>query len=306
MGYLNSDVDSSIRLNYYLIIYKMSNENAIKFVKRLTTVPEEFVDELFRFYDENSLQTDIILLLDDIAKWLDCPKIELHNTLKRSYIKNIDYKIEKAPNPNKKIGKYNSNNYNKILVSPDCFKRLCMLSRARKAEMVRTYFIDVETQFLRYKNQLMEGLKTDINRLEKDLNPNRPDIPALNTANGYIYVIKASDEINDLFKIGRACNLKKRLFSYQTGKAHSVDLLYTLSVHDMKKAEKCMKALLEEYQYRTRREIYQVPIDMIKLIMNKCDEVDGAKKQYIRRKKLSTGGSENYYIAFNKELILPE
>jgi len=44
----------------------------------------------------------------------------------------------------------------------------------------------------------------------------------------------------------------------------------------------------------------------IKPIMNKCDEVDGAKKQYIRRKKLSTGGSENYYIAFNKELILPE
>jgi phage anti-repressor protein len=276
----------------------MSNENAIKFVKRLTTVPEEFVDELFKFYDENSLQTDIIILVDDIAKWLDCSRVELIRTLRRSYIKNIDYTVENGINPNYSKGVKTSNYYKKILVSPDCFKRLCMLTRAKNAEMVRTYFIDVETQFLRYKNQLMEGLKTNINRLEKDLNPNRPDIPALNTANGYIYVIKASDEVNDLFKIGRASNLKKRLFSYQTGKAHSVDLLYTLSVHNMKKAEKCMKALLEEYQYRTRREIYQVPIDMIKFIMNKCDEVDGAKKQYIRRKKLSTGGSENYYIAF--------
>jgi phage anti-repressor protein len=284
----------------------MSNENVIKFVKRFTTVPEKFVDELFKFYDENSLQTDIIISLDDISKWLNSPKNELHSTLKRTYIKDIDYTTIKAVNPNYSKGIKTSNNYKKILVSPDCFKRLCMLSRAKNAEMVRTYFIDIETQFLRYKNQLMEGLKIDINRLEKDLNPNRPDIPALNTANGYIYVIKASDEVNDLFKIGRASNLKKRLFSYQTGKAHSVDLLYTLSVHDMKKAEKCMKALLEEYQYRTRREIYQVPIDMIKFIMNKCDEVDGAKKQYIRRKKLSTGGSENYYIAFNKELILPE
>lgn len=283
----------------------MSNENAIKFVKRFTTVPEIFVDELFRFYDENTMQTDIVISLDNVAKWLNCPKNELNRTLHRSYIKNIDYKYEKSANPNKIVGKYTSNNYKKILVTPDCFKRLCMLSRAKKAEMVRSYFIDVETQFLRYKNQIMEGLKTDIRLLQTDLNPKK-EIPKLNNADGYIYVIKASEEIDNLFKVGRASDLKKRLFSYQTGTAHNVDLLYTISVHDMKSAEKCIKMHLQEYQYRTRREIYQVPIDMLKIIINKCNEVDGAKKQYIRRKKLSEGGDDSYYLAFNNNLILPD
>ena len=35
----------------------MSTESK-NFVKRLTTVPEAFVDELFKFYDENTKQTD--------------------------------------------------------------------------------------------------------------------------------------------------------------------------------------------------------------------------------------------------------
>jgi phage anti-repressor protein len=289
----------------------MSNENIINFIKRFTVVPQDFVDELFRFYDENTMQTDIVILLDDVAKWLNCSKYELVETLKRSYVENIDYKINKIPNPNKIKNKYTSNNYKLVLISADCFKRLCMMSRAEKANIVRTYFIDVETQFIRYKNQLMEGLKTDIKRLENDLNPKRKDIPTLNDANGYIYIIKASDEVDDLFKIGRAGNIKKRLFSYQTGKAHEVDLIYVLAVHDMKSAEKCVKSHLLEYQYRTRREIYQVPLDMLKIIIDTCNRVDGAKKQYIKRKnyqkagKNSQGILKSYYAVFNKDLILP-
>jgi hypothetical protein len=73
-----------------------------------------------------------------------------------------------------------------------------------------------------------------------------------------------SDEIDNLFKVGRAKNIKTRLFSYQTGKAHNVELLYLLSVHHMKDAEKCIKSQLKEFQYRTRREIYQVPLNMLK------------------------------------------
>jgi hypothetical protein len=43
---------------------------------------------------------------------------------------------------------------------------------------------------------------------------------------------------------------------------------------------------------------------MIKEIIKKCNEFDGMKKEYIRRKKITVGG-ENYFALFNKDLILP-
>lgn len=282
----------------------MENIEAINFIKRFTTVPEKFVDELFRFYTEDTQQIDFVILLDDVSKWLQCSKAELHNTLKRSYLKDVDYTVQKSPPIRIKNTKYGNNNFKRIMVTPDCFKRLCMLSRAPKAEMIRTYFIDVETQFIKYKRQLMEGLRADISRLETDLNPKRNISKTINSS-GYMYIVNASDEVDDMFKLGRAANLKTRLFSYQTGKAHSVKLLYVLAVHDMKSAEKCVKQHLQEYQYRVRREVYQLPIDMLKSIMNKCNEIDGIKKEYINRKKLS-GGSLSHFVMFNKKLVLPK
>jgi phage anti-repressor protein len=280
------------------------SEESKKFVKRFTTVPEKFIDELFRFYNEDTKQTDIVISLDDISKWLNCLKKDLIETLRRSYIEHIDYTIEKTSNPNNIKGVRGSNNYKKVMVTPDTFKRLIMLSRTKKAEIVRTYFIDVETQFLRYKDQLMEGLKSNIERLQTDLNPNKNN-NNLENSNGYIYVIKASDEIDNLFKVGRAKNIKTRLFSYQTGKAHNVELLYLLSVHNMKDAEKCIKSQLKEFQYRTRREIYQVPLNMLKKFIDKCNEFDGLKKEYKKKQNLSGGNNNNYYAVFNKQLILP-
>ena len=280
------------------------SEESKKFVKRFTTVPEDFIDELFQFYDENTKQTDIVISLDAVAKWLKCSKKDLIQTLNRSYVKNIDFTIKKAPNPKSIKGIKTSNNYKKVLITPDTFKRLCMLSRAKNAEMVRTYFIDIESQFIRYKNQLMEGLKANITRLEHNLNPKRKDFLEQTDANGYIYIVSASNEVAELFKIGRAKDIKTRLQSYQTGHAHTVDLLYVLSVHNMKNAEKCIKDQLKEFQYRQRREVYQVPLDMLKQIINKCNDFDGMKKEYIRRKKLTVGG-DNYFAFFKKDLILP-
>lgn len=70
-------------------------------------------------------------------------------TLIRTYIKNIDYIINK--NNNKNIGSGGHNKEN-ILLTPDCFKRLCMLSKTKKAEEIRTYFLELEKLIHNYKN----------------------------------------------------------------------------------------------------------------------------------------------------------
>ena len=53
------------------------------------------------------------------------------------YIKNVDYKINKIKSNT--AGKPKE----EILITSNCCKRLCMMSRTKKAE-VRTYFIEIE------------------------------------------------------------------------------------------------------------------------------------------------------------------
>ena len=78
-----------------------------------------------------------------------------------------------------------------------------------------------------------------------------------------------------------------------------------LKVSDMKSAEKCVKDHVREFQFRIRREVYQVPIDMLKDIMSKCNAIDGVKRSYIRRQNVVTGGTSHFYVMFDRNLVLP-
>ena len=295
----------------------MSDEvkDALKFVKKFTSVPEKFVEEMFRFYTPKTSQTDPVILLDDVARWLDAPKRPLYLTLSRTYVRGVDYVSEKASNPFRKPGQ-KSNNYLRVMLTPDCFKRMCMLSKTKNAELVRSYFIDAEVGFLRHREQIIEGLRNDMNPRWMKLPPK--------ALGGYLYIIRAAEDTDLLFKIGRASDLKARLFSYQTGRAHEVVLLYVLKVNDMKSAERCVKEHVQGFQYRTRREVYQVPLKMLRDVMGKCNAIDGVTQKYVRRQALQLraparssanknvkGGAAaadsaaGFYAVFSRDLVLP-
>ena len=107
---------------------------AITYIKKISGIPNDFIDDLFSFYDENTLQTDFVINLDKVALWLDVHKRTLNETLKHSYKHKIDYIITKNKNPLQKDPR--SNHYKHVLITPDCFKRLCMLTRSKKGETV--------------------------------------------------------------------------------------------------------------------------------------------------------------------------
>ena len=110
----------------------------------------------FSLYDRNTTDVDYVIKLDTVAKWLKSTKSHLKDTLKYSYTKNIDYKIKKGISTGGRPSEI-------ILLTPDCFKRLTMSSRTKKAEEVRTYFIELEKLILNYKNYIIEGLNETIN-----------------------------------------------------------------------------------------------------------------------------------------------
>jgi phage anti-repressor protein len=87
----------------------------------------------------NTNDKDLCINLDVVSKWLGVQKFNLLQTLRDSYKETLDFVITKSSDPNLKHRKYN--NYKLVLITPDTFKRLCMKSRSRNAEQIRTYFI---------------------------------------------------------------------------------------------------------------------------------------------------------------------
>jgi phage anti-repressor protein len=73
--------------------------------------------------------------IDDVAKWLKCRKDNLKSTLVQSYENDVDYIILVNQQPGKK--------FEKILLTADCFKFLCMRSKTERSQIVRKYFIEL-------------------------------------------------------------------------------------------------------------------------------------------------------------------
>lgn len=249
-----------------------SDDGMIAFLKMYSTMPNAYIDDLFSLYDPDTAQTDFAVNLDAVAKWLGVYKANLMMTLRSAYKAGFDYQISKAPRPvppghvADALARRSGNAYKHVLLTPDCFKRLCMRSRGKKAEQVRTYFIQVEQLVMRYRTQMLAGMREEVARLERNQRARDPGDHA-----GYIYVIQASPERDSVFKIGRTKDLARRLTEYQTGRADDLEVVFKFRTDRLQQTEACLKALLKTRQYRKFREVYQVDLDTIKELVAGCD-----------------------------------
>ena len=181
------------------------------------------------------------------------------------------------------------------MLTPDCFKRLCMRSRSKKAEEVRTYFIQLEALVIKYREQMMAGMEQEISRMERSEATKRDEIRA-----GYIYVIKASTERDSVYKIGRTKDLARRLKEYRTGRLDDVDVVFRFRTDDLVATEGCLKALLKPRQLRKYREVYEADVDLIKELVAGCGAMAGLVKvdHSSQRAPRQHGG---YYCVVSKD-----
>jgi hypothetical protein len=75
-------------------------------------------------------------------------------------------------------------------------------------------------------------------------------------------------------------------------------VLYTYHANDIVAAEACLKAYLKKYQYRKRKEVYEVALPVIKRFLKSCADV-GAKLVQKQGKSVMKGG---HYIVVDREL----
>ena len=62
----------------------------------------------------------------------------------------------------------------------------------------------------------------------------------------------------NLYKIGKATNLRKRMENYTADKGNNIVPLLKYSVTNVDAVETCIKGFAKKYQYRRRKEIYKI------------------------------------------------
>ena len=70
-----------------------------------------------------------------IAKWLGVEKGHIKKLLISNFEENRDYIISKETD---------ENNRKRVLLTHDCGKILCMISRSNRANLIRKYYIELE------------------------------------------------------------------------------------------------------------------------------------------------------------------
>lgn len=265
----------------------------LDFLKKYSTIPNQFLDDFFKLFNYESIDnTEKIVNGNDVIKWLDIHKHNLKKTLKKSYIKDVDYNISKITKLKGKGGQTNEI----IMLTIDCFKMLCQSTQSKKGKEVRRYFIDVEKLLNKYKSYIIEGLEDKVKSLQKDRKPK------INPQKGVIYVFRTPDTPeNNLYKIGKTIDLKKRLQSHSSGLSEDIDVLFIQEVNDVNKIEKCAKEAMKKFQYRKYKEVYQVNIDVIKFIIKNCDIFYTLLNETIEKEDAKNLKNKKIFIYVDKE-----
>lgn len=260
----------------------------IDFLKKYSKVPNKFLEDFFNLFDYREYESDEkIVNFDKVVKWLDITKGIGKKTLLKSYRKNIDYIVKKVDKPKGKGGQ----NREIILLTIRCFKKFCQLTKSKYGNQVRDYFIDVEFTLNKYKDYIIEGLSEKMNAIKKGRRPK------VNPEKAIIYIFKtANTKENGLYKIGRTTDLTKRLQSHQSGLSEDIDILFYLETEDAKTVESCIKNFAKKYQYRKYKEVYEVNIDILKLLATKCENFKLELDEETKLMNMEQETSKKYFV----------
>jgi phage anti-repressor protein len=256
------------------------------FLKKYSTLNNDFIDDFYNIYDpDKNTLNNFSINIEIVAKWINSKKGTLKSTLINTYTKNIDYNITKEKN-----GKISKSNKEIIMLTPECFKRLCLLSKTNKAEEVRTYFLELEKLIGHYKNYIIEGLKKTIQILENNTKEVSQKIK------GTVYIIRSIKDINGIYRFGQTEDFKKRLANYNSSNSDKMEVMYIYETKDSKKIQDCVIAQIKPLRYKKRKDFYEININVLKKIINDCTELTHKYKKSLTKNNNQEGGTIKLYL----------
>lgn len=254
-------------------------ESLQDYLKKFSVVSNKFIDDFFSLYQYNTKDSEFVIDLEVLTKWLSARKSTIKDTLKKSYTKNIDYteKIIK----NTTVGRPSE----QVMLTPDCMKRLCMVSRTKKAEDVRSYFIELEKHINQYKDVIVE-------RYLSNHTPQQENIQG-----GVIYILNTDLNLPGVYKIGKTTDFKARLKTHQSSHVDNIKVVKVYKTTDIDNVEKCLKQYLKQKQFKKYKEFYQVEVDDITKLFKICNNTTLSAKKVLSK----TDQKGGYYIYLEKE-----
>lgn len=118
-----------------------NNENLEKFLNQFTTIPKKFIKDFYTISKENYKENEKVINFEKVSEWLNVRKEHLKRVLIKNFEKEYDYIENKKNVRHKKDNKVSVKK--DILITFNCFKKICMLSQSEKAKEVRKYFIEM-------------------------------------------------------------------------------------------------------------------------------------------------------------------
>lgn len=121
--------------NIDLINFIKKELNNYEIIKKYSSISNTFLEDFFNLYNRNTADNDFVIDANNICKLLEIRKDTLKKLLLETYKKNIDYTIEKIKKV-KGSGR-GATLKEKILLTPNCFKKICQLTKSKKGDEVR-------------------------------------------------------------------------------------------------------------------------------------------------------------------------
>ena len=253
------------------------------FLIKNSTIKKSFIDDFYEIIKEDYFELSDKFLIDSnkLQTWLNITsRKDFHETIKRSYVVDIDYIIVKKKK--KGIGKSNEKIY---MLTPDCAKMLLQATKSKRGAEVRKYFIEIEKMLYKFKDLIIKKLNDELKKLQHNQKPKT------NNKKKKLYVFKALNTDLTLYKLGRAKDLKTRFKSHNSPMANDIEVIYEYETENLELVEDCIKAQMKHAQYRKYKEVYQIDLNIIKKFIKQCDKNIELVKKYI-----DNNNTGNYFM----------
>ena len=140
-----------------------------EFLKKYSLIDEKFIDDFYSFYDNHQNEYDYVIDLEKLAFWLEIQKGHLKELLESNFNIDEDYIILKKDKNGKGKG-IGGNNRKPVMLTYNCAKMLCMISKTPKANIIRKFYIDLEKLIIIYKDSIIKDLNNQSNiKISKNL-----------------------------------------------------------------------------------------------------------------------------------------
>jgi phage anti-repressor protein len=249
-------------------------------IKNSFTTEEQqiFITNFYTYL--NYSDSDFIIDLDNIWKWIGYSKKQnAKDTLVKFFIKEIDYKIVLTLKSNQVYGGCNKE---KILLTIETFKELCMEAKTETGKNIRKYYIKLEKllneTIIEETNELKLQLEEKSNLLQNTENALESEkkkyfdftrkrfYDTEPTHTIYIYRNNLKDE-NSLIKIGKTQNLKNRESDYNSCNQNG-GVVYAVKCYNSDLMEKVCHHILDKYRVYKKSEWFKISEYNAKQVLN--------------------------------------